>query len=46
MKRGAEVYYSPLLPVHVSGHAAQEEQKLVLSFNPASVVPSTASSGT
>ncbi|MEW6638255.1 MAG: ribonuclease J [Actinomycetota bacterium] len=32
MKRGAQVYYSPLLPVHVSGHAAQEEQKLVLSL--------------
>jgi ribonuclease J len=32
MKRGAEVFYSPLVPVHVSGHAAQEEQKLVLSL--------------
>jgi ribonuclease J len=32
MKRGAEVFYSPLRPVHVSGHAAQEEQKLVLSL--------------
>jgi ribonuclease J len=32
MKRGAEVSYSPLVPVHVSGHAAQEEQKLVLSL--------------
>ena len=32
MKRGAEVLYSPLVPVHVSGHAAQEEQKLVLSL--------------
>jgi ribonuclease J len=32
MKRGAEVRYSPLEAVHVSGHAAQEEQKLVLSL--------------
>jgi ribonuclease J len=32
MKRGADVCYSPLMPVHVSGHAAQEEQKIVLSL--------------
>jgi ribonuclease J len=32
MKRGAEVRYSPLEAVHVSGHAAREEQKLVLSL--------------
>src|SRR5215217_6613944 len=32
MKRGAEVLYTPLRDVHVSGHAAQEEQKLVLSL--------------
>jgi ribonuclease J len=32
MRRGAEVRYSPLEAVHVSGHAAQEEQKLVLSL--------------
>ncbi len=32
MKKGADVIYSPLVPVHVSGHAAQEEQKLVLSL--------------
>jgi ribonuclease J len=32
MRRGAEVFYSPLVPVHVSGHAAQEEQKLVLTL--------------
>lgn len=32
MKRGADVYYSPLKAVHVSGHAAQEEQKIVLSL--------------
>jgi ribonuclease J len=40
MKRGAEVCYSPLLPVHVSGHAAQEEQKLVLTLlKPRYLVP-------
>ena len=40
MKRDAEVFYSPLLPVHVSGHAAQEEQKLVLSLlKPRYLVP-------
>jgi ribonuclease J len=40
MKRGAEVCYSPLMPVHVSGHAAQEEQKLVLSLlKPRYLVP-------
>jgi ribonuclease J len=40
MKLGAEVYYSPLTPVHVSGHAAQEEQKLVLSLlKPRYLVP-------
>ncbi|MFL6057861.1 MAG: ribonuclease J, partial [Rubrobacteraceae bacterium] len=40
MRRGAEVYYSPLLAVHVSGHAAQEEQKLVLNLlKPRFVVP-------
>jgi ribonuclease J len=32
MKRGAEVLYTPLRAVHVSGHAGQEEQKLVLSL--------------
>jgi ribonuclease J len=32
MKKGAEVYYSPLHNVHVSGHGAQEEQKIVLSL--------------
>jgi ribonuclease J len=40
MKRGAEVYYSPLRNVHVSGHAAQEEQKLILSLlKPGYLVP-------
>ena len=40
MKRGAEVSYSPLRDVHVSGHAAQEEQKLILSLlRPKFLVP-------
>ena len=40
MKRGAQVFYSPLMPVHVSGHAAQEEQKIVLSLlKPRYLVP-------
>jgi ribonuclease J len=40
MKRGADVFYSPLMPVHVSGHAAQEEQKIVLSLlEPRYLVP-------
>ncbi len=29
---GAEVYYHELLPVHVSGHASREEQKLMLTL--------------
>ena len=32
MKIGAEVVYSSLADVHVSGHACQEEQKLMLSL--------------
>ena len=32
MKIGAEVVYSSLADVHVSGHACQEEQKLILSL--------------
>ncbi|TCJ16956.1 ribonuclease J [Rubrobacter taiwanensis] len=40
MKRGADVHYSPLKPVHVSGHAAQEEQKIMLSLlKPRYLVP-------
>ncbi|BBL78878.1 ribonuclease J [Rubrobacter xylanophilus] len=40
MRRGAQVFYSPLRPVHVSGHAAQEEQKLMLSLlKPRYLVP-------
>jgi ribonuclease J len=30
--RGAEVIYPPLAAVHVSGHASQEEQKLMLAL--------------
>ena len=32
MKLGAEVIYSALEPIHVSGHGCQEEQKLMLSL--------------
>ena len=32
MKIGAEVVYSSLADIHVSGHACQEEQKLMLSL--------------
>ncbi|MDE3075417.1 MAG: ribonuclease J [Chloroflexota bacterium] len=31
-KQGANVLYHRLLPVHVSGHASQEEQKLMLNL--------------
>jgi ribonuclease J len=31
-KRGATVLYHRLLPVHVSGHASQEEQKLMINL--------------
>jgi ribonuclease J len=38
--RGAEVIYPPLAPVHVSGHASQEEQKLMLALTrPRFLVP-------
>jgi ribonuclease J len=38
--RGADVIYDALMPVHVSGHAYQEELKLVLNIvNPQYVVP-------
>ncbi len=40
MQRGADVHYSPLEAVHVSGHGAQEEQKLVLALlKPKFLVP-------
>jgi ribonuclease J len=32
LRRGANVIYDGVLPVHVSGHASQEEQKLMLSL--------------
>lgn len=31
-QRGANVVYHPLAPVHVSGHASQEEQKMLLNI--------------
>jgi ribonuclease J len=31
-QRGADVIYSPLADVHVSGHAGQEEQKLLINL--------------
>jgi ribonuclease J len=31
-QRGAQVIYDPIAPVHVSGHASQEEQKLLISL--------------
>jgi ribonuclease J len=31
-QKGADVYYDPLLPVHVSGHASQDEQKLLINM--------------
>ena len=40
MQHGADVRYSPLEAVHVSGHGAQEEQKLVLALlKPRYLVP-------
>jgi ribonuclease J len=32
IRRGAEVIYEAVLPVHVSGHASSEEQKLLLNL--------------
>ncbi len=40
LKLGAEVYYSQMYDVHVSGHARQEELKLMLSLlNPTFFIP-------
>ena len=40
MQIGAEVVYSALADVHVSGHACQEEQKLILTLaNPKYFIP-------
>src|SRR3990172_3979323 len=39
--RGAEVIYDPIAPVHVSGHASQEEMKVMLQrVRPKFFVPS------
>jgi ribonuclease J len=39
-ERGADVYYDPIAPVHVSGHAGQEDQKwLINMLNPRFFVP-------
>ena len=32
LRRGAKVIHDGILPIHVSGHAAQEEQKLLISM--------------
>ena len=32
LQRGADVIYDPIYPVHVSGHACQEEMKLLMSL--------------
>jgi ribonuclease J len=32
LRRGANVIYDAILPIHVSGHASQEEQKLLLNL--------------
>ncbi|OGO68416.1 MAG: ribonuclease J [Chloroflexi bacterium RBG_19FT_COMBO_56_12] len=32
IRRGANVIYDAILPIHVSGHASQEEQKLLLNL--------------
>jgi ribonuclease J len=31
-ERGADVYYDPIAPVHVSGHAGQEDQKWLINM--------------
>ncbi|MCA9903071.1 MAG: ribonuclease J [Anaerolineae bacterium] len=39
-QRGANVIYDPIAPVHVSGHACQEEMKLLISLtNPKFFLP-------
>ncbi len=39
-QRGADVYYDPVAQVHVSGHASQDEQKLLLNIvRPCCFVP-------
>ncbi|HUF37855.1 MAG TPA: ribonuclease J [Anaerolineales bacterium] len=39
-RRGAQVIYDPIAPVHVSGHASQEEMKLMLHLvKPKHLIP-------
>jgi ribonuclease J len=39
-RRGADVIYDPIAPVHVSGHASQEEMRLLMSLtNPRYFMP-------
>jgi ribonuclease J len=39
-RRGADVIYEPIAPVHVSGHASQEEMKLLLQLvRPKHLIP-------
>ena len=40
MRRGAEVIYDAIAPIHVSGHASQEEQKLLINIiRPKNFIP-------
>ncbi len=40
LRRGVEVIYDSILPVHVSGHASQEEQKLLINLlRPRNFIP-------
>jgi len=40
LRRGAEVIYDAIAPVHVSGHASQEEQKLLINLvRPKNFIP-------
>jgi len=40
LRRGADVIYDAIAPVHVSGHASQEEQKLLLNIvRPKNFIP-------
>ena len=44
---GANVLYDPIMPVHVSGHASQEEMKLMLHLvNPQHLIQSMVNCGT
>lgn len=40
LRRGAEVIYDAIAPIHVSGHASQEEQKLLINLvHPKNFIP-------